>query len=67
MTSLIRGTGDGFHVHVLRAVNCRSEAEISVTFRQGAEPEVTATEDIHPDDEAAFQTLFDEVEVTGLD
>ena len=67
LVSLIRGTGDGFHVHVLRAVNCRSTMEISAVFRTGTQPdEVTVTKDIHPDDEAAFQTLLDEVEVKGL-
>ena len=47
----------------LRMENCRSLLEILVTFRPGIEPEVTVTRDIHPDDEDAFQTFYDQVTV----
>lgn len=59
--------GIGWYALGLRMENCRSLLEILVTFRPGTEPEVKVTKDIHPDDEAAFQTFLDEVEVKGLD
>ena len=60
------GGGFGFSYQSLRVTSCRSAVEITVTFRQGAEPEVTETKDIDPEDEAAFQTFLDEVEVKGV-
>ena len=41
--------------------------EISAVFRTVKPEEVTVTKDIHPDDEAAFQTFYDEVAIRGLD
>ena len=58
--------GIGGYAHRLRMENCRSLLEILVAFRLGAEPEVTVTKEIHPDDEAAFQTFLDQVEVKGV-
>lgn len=67
LVSVTRGLGDGFHVHVLKAENCRSTIEISTVFRTAEPEEVTVTKDVHPDDEAAFQTFYDEVVIKGLD
>ena len=55
--------GVDFLAHGLRMENCRSLLEILVTFPPGAEPEVTVTRDIHPDDEDAFQTFYDQVTI----
>ncbi len=55
--------GIGWYAQGLRMENCRSLLEILVTFRPGAEPEVKVTKDIHPDDEAAFQTFLDQVTI----
>jgi hypothetical protein len=66
VVSSIHGTGHLLSSYTLKVTSCRSVVQITVTFRQGAEPEVTETKDVHPDDEAAFQTFLDEVEVRGV-
>jgi hypothetical protein len=55
---------DGSVANVLGVANCRSVMERMVVLRKGVESEVTdPKKDVHPDDEAAFQTFFDEVKV----
>jgi hypothetical protein len=55
---------DGSIVHIVALTGCRSVMEKVLVFRRGEEPEVTVlTEDVHPDDEAAFQTFFEEATI----
>jgi hypothetical protein len=58
---------DGSIVYILGLANCRSTMEREVVFRKGEESEVMdLTRDVHPDDEVAFRTFFDEVTVKAL-
>lgn len=57
--------GLGWYAEGLRVANCRSVMEIMITYRPDAEPEVKVTKDIHPEDEAAFQTFYDQVTINN--
>ena len=65
VVSKMYADGIGWFAQSLTVANCRSVMAIGVRFRADAEPEVTVTKDIHPEDEAAFQTFYDQVTINN--
>ncbi len=61
--------GEGWGSESIRVANCRSFVLMTWGFGAGAEPGpgLTITRDVHPEDEAAFETFLDAVVVRGVD
>jgi hypothetical protein len=65
--STIYADGDGWGSQSLEAANCQSFMILTWEFGAKApHPGLTTTRDVHPDDEAAFQTFYDEVSVKKM-
>lgn len=60
-------SGDLWGSESMQVANCRSFVRMTWTFGANAEqPGLTITRDVHPEDEAAFETFLDAVVVRGV-
>ncbi len=66
--SAMNVSGDLWGSESMQVANCRSFVRMTWTFGANAEqPGLTITRDVHPEDEAAFETFLDTVVVRGVD